>query len=232
MPDQVTPGQPGQSLLTVKLAGGRPQPLRGRYEAVLAVAEGAAYQAPAQRGGNKEVDQGLASRRHRGPGQLVTQLGARQRPSVGYGREDHCDASVRVVRGQALLAQTAGIACCQLWSGQRRQPPVVVGGDQVKGAPVEPCDQQCPALGQGVVDVLAVDPRAPGPYGQACPAHVLGLDRQQALDDRLGVPGFRPAKPLGSQPPGQGQPVVGHGHRADWSSASTKRASLFGATRV
>ena len=149
--------------------------------------------------------------RYRGPDQLGAQLGARERPSGGYRTEDHRDASVRVVRSQALLPQTARIARYQLGSGKRRQPPVVIGGDQVKGPPVEPTDQQGLGLRQGVVHVVAADPGAPGPYGKARPAHVLGLDGQQALDDHLGAPSFRPAEALGSEPSRQGQPVARHG---------------------
>ena len=86
------------------------------------------------------------------PGDPLPELGPGQR-AVGGQRGPHGGhRPLRVLRRHALLRQTAGVPGAQLRGGQRLQPPVVLGLDQVQGAAVQPRDDQRAAR-EGGVDV-------------------------------------------------------------------------------
>jgi hypothetical protein len=115
---------------------------------------------------------------------------------------DDLDAQLGVRRADALLLEPARVARGQLRRGQGMQPPVVVGGDEVQGAAVQPGDKQRPTVGERVVDVGCAEARRAAADAQPRAARILPLDRQQPADDLFGTAGRRTAELLGREPRG------------------------------
>jgi len=126
----------------------------------------------------------LALGRHALCVQAVPQLVPGQR-SVGLERlDDHPDAPLLLVDADPELAQAPLHPGQHPVSGESVEPPVVLGADQVQGPPVEPGHQQS-AVVEGGIHVTSRQPMRPSADGEAEPAPVLGLHRQQVADDGL-----------------------------------------------
>jgi len=111
------------------------------------------------------------------PGQRVG--GGQRGPHGGH-------RPVRVLRRYALLRQPAGVPSTQLRGGQRMQPPVVLGADQVQGAAIQPGDDQRAPRERGI-DVRGGQSRRTRPDRKPRATGLLCLDGQQPPSDLLGA---------------------------------------------
>ena len=123
----------------------------------------------------EQVDQRLAGGRHTGGRQYLAELVPILRTVRGERADDHFDGAISIGGSHTLLFQPAGVHRLLGRRGERVQPPVVVRGDQVERAPVEPRDHHRPILGQGAVDIGSGEIDAPDPYRETEAAFVLGL---------------------------------------------------------
>jgi EmrB/QacA subfamily drug resistance transporter len=152
MPGEVTPGQLTQRHLAADHRRRSAQPVPGQHERLVPPGHRAPHDQALDAGQRQDVHHRLAFGPHSGGRDPLAQLRPGQR-AVGGQRLPHGrHRALRVVRRHALLRQPAGVAGAQLRCGQRMQPPVVLGADQVQGAPVQPADDQR-APREGGVDV-------------------------------------------------------------------------------
>jgi hypothetical protein len=158
-----------------------------------------AYDESAQGGEEEEVHERLALGAHARGRYALAQLVAVERPLVRERALDGRHAALGGGLAHALLTQPAGVAGEEGRGGQGVQPRVVLAADQVERAAVEPGDQQRAVVGERAIDVGPTEARAAGTHGQARPALVLPLDREQPLGHRHGVARRRPRQQLGGE---------------------------------
>ena len=101
----------------------------------------------------QQVDHRLALDPDPGRGDALAQLGPGQRPVALERALDRGHRALGVRRRHALLIEPPGVGAHHGRCGERVQPPVVVGVDEVQGAAVEPRHHQRPLVAHGVVDV-------------------------------------------------------------------------------
>ena len=106
------------------------------------------------------------------------------------------------------------------------QPEVVLAGDQVKRAPVQPRDHQRALVGQCPVDVGAANAGRPGADREPGSAPILALDGEQPRDGRDGVTRAAPGEQL------RGQPSRESRHAAARAAASWPQAASMSRPRV
>ncbi len=227
MAGQVAAGQPGQRLIRVPLRRRRPEPVPDQHEGlVTGRGDRAAEDQAAQRGGEQLVHQGLPGRADPGRIQPVAELAAGERAVGGQRCLDHRHGPLGVSRPDLFLGQPAGAARAQLRGGERVQPPVVLGADQVQRAPVQPGDDQGPVRGQRAVDVGGGQPARPGADGQPQAARILSLDGKQPPDHVRSGPGGLAGQQLGFEPlahdSGSGRRVGGHPPRIPGASGRAR----------
>jgi hypothetical protein len=83
---------------------------------------------------------------------VITQLAPRLRTLGQHGVQHDIHTTFGLPRTDAFLLQAPLVGGDQLGGRERLQPPIVVGGDEVQRAAVEPGDQQA-ALRQSRIDI-------------------------------------------------------------------------------
>jgi len=217
---EIPPGQLGQRRVTVE--PGRPEryrrpaePVADADERVVPADHRPADDQAARRRPGQQVDQRLALGAAAGRGHALRELGAGERSVRGERRVDQPDRLVGIAGADAVLREPPRVRGLQRGRGEKLQPPVVLGGDQVQGPPVQPGDQQRAVDGHGPVDVGGGQPGGAGPDGQPGAARVLSLDRQHPAHHVGRGRGARAGEKLGRASPRHDYAVhrAGRDHR-------------------
>ena len=203
MPGQITAGQPAQVGVRIGRNGRRAQPVPGQHVGVLLADHGPAHRDPPQRRQEQQEHQRLPLRPDPGGLQPAGELRAAQRAVAGEEPLDQPGRAVGLRRCDALLGETPGAACLQLWRGEPVQRPVVLAAHQVQGAAIQPADHQGAVHRERVIDVRGGQSLAAHADGQPGAARILTLDGQQPLGDLLGPARGRPGQQLSGGPFGR-----------------------------
>ena len=193
---EVAPRQPGQGVVGVQRRGRLAQPVGHRRKCLLAAVHRPAHHVSPQGRGHQHVDEGLPCCRHPRGVQPLAQLGPGERPVLRDRRRHHLDALLGLPRRDALLCQPAGRPGGQLRRRERVQPPVVLCGDQVQGAAVEPAHHEGTVV-QRRLELGCAQSGRPAAHAQAGTARVLRLHGEQSTGDLCRRPGRRAGQQLG-----------------------------------
>ena len=212
---QVAAGQLGERPVAVGGGGWLPQPVVDQHPGLVALDDRAPDGQPPQGGEQQGVDQGLAGGGHPGRVEVPAELPTAQGPFRPEGGHHRVDTPLGLHRVDAGLGQPAGVVGVEGRGGEGVQPPVVLGPDQVEGAPVEGGDHQRAVHGQGPVDIGRGHAVGAAADGQAEAPGVLGLDGQEPTDRLDGIGGRGARQKLGPAPqrgeaPGWYRPWRGH----------------------
>jgi predicted Zn-dependent protease with MMP-like domain len=139
----------------------------------------------AVRGGEEQVDRGLLIRPNPFLLQPLTKPATAQRTLLDEGALDQAEAALNFIWREALASQSRPDGNSLRRRGQRPQPRVILGKDQVESAAVEPRDEEGAVLGQRRVHVSCGDVGDTGAQGESPGVLVLGLNREQSADPRL-----------------------------------------------
>ena len=133
------------------------------------------------------MDESLALRSHAGGGDPLAQLRTGERAVIGEGSLDDLDSLLHGTRRQALLGQPRRAGGEPTGRGEGEQPVIVLAANEVKGAAVQPADDERPLIAESAIEIRHREAGAPGADRQAHAAGVLALHGEQAIHDGEGV---------------------------------------------
>ncbi len=132
----------------------------------------------------------------------MAELAAAERTVLGERPRDQPHGPVTSGRADAELREPPGARGKARRGRQRVQPGVVLAGDQVQRAAVQPRDHERAIDGQRTIDVGRAEPAGPGANGEPEAPRVLSLYRQQRAGGLERTGGPRGGEQLGLQPLG------------------------------